>query len=172
MNKITEIEKDIFLFEVLTERDIQKLISLINEASSEKLKNTESCISQSDYYLNQKNKLKVLRPYFEYLWNALDYFKLNFPMIYGSKSLILHNYWFQKYSQNDNHDWHTHRNSNFANVVFLKGKNMQTEILGKNLKNVVYPGTMLTFPAFLKHRSKQNNFNQEKIIISFNSSIE
>ena len=80
--------------------------------------------------------------------------------------------WFQIYKKNSHHDWHNHPKTNFTNVLYLKGGScLQTELADHQLNDIVYPGTILTFPGFMKHRSKINTDSKEKIIISFNTSL-
>jgi|TARA_Y100000114_G_scaffold128755_1_gene125914 hypothetical protein len=77
------------------------------------------------------------------------------------------NFWFQQYTDNGLHSWHTHAGSHFSNVYFLECPDgYSTEF--KNFKCVCEEGDILSFPAFLPHRSPLLKNNNRKTIIAFN----
>ena len=84
--------------------------------------------------------------------------------------------WFQWYETNDYHDWHTHPKCHFTSIYYLNlpNKNIKTSIKDfDNFKNFdIKEGQILTFPSFWSHKSPPNNFEEAKIIISFNTNIE
>jgi len=84
----------------------------------------------------------------------------------------IQNIWFQQYKEGDEHDWHNHPHTQFSNVYFLElpSTNMKTEFATHPDINVS-EGDVITFPAHLVHRSKPNQSNKRKTIISFNSSF-
>jgi len=84
--------------------------------------------------------------------------------------------WYQRYSEQGTHDWHNHGKTQFANSYFLElpDSTYKTEIVGSNGEIIEYDakeGDVVTFPAWLKHRSKPNG-KERKTIIAFNSSFE
>ena len=87
--------------------------------------------------------------------------------------MIVQNIWYQQYNSNDEHDWHTHTGSHYTNIYFveLPDKDMKTEIL--DMANIdVKEGDIISFPAFIFHRSKPNKSNKRKTVISFNTSFD
>jgi len=86
------------------------------------------------------------------------------------------NTWFQQYLKNGTHAWHNHANTQFTNCYFIElpNKKYKTQIVGKNGKQIEYEakeGDVITFPAWMKHRSPPNCKNR-KTIISFNSNYD
>ena len=87
----------------------------------------------------------------------------------------IENGWFQQYAKGGKHNWHCHTGTQFTNCYYLElpDANYKTEIkdLNGNLINIdVKEGDLLTFPAYLLHRSKSNG-NKRKTVISFNSNF-
>lgn len=80
--------------------------------------------------------------------------------------------WYQIYKKNNFHQLHTHAKTNFTNVFYLQlpGPDSTTSI--ENQKFTSGEGHLITFPGFYKHESKKNIYEKDKIIISFNSSVE
>ena len=84
--------------------------------------------------------------------------------------------WFQQYYDNGSHCWHTHPKCHFTNIYFLELPKTahKTEVIGLNNKLYSYEakeGSLITFPAFLQHRSEPNG-SDRKTIISFNTSYK
>ena len=151
----------------LNKNQINKSLKLIKKCKSEKF----DSISKTDWKIDKNEK----REYFDYLWKeCLEPFKESFSNLWGGRKLILHNYWFQIYSKNDEHDWHTHTHSNFTNILYLQNTDeTQTELYGMNFtNNAPTIGSILTFPAFYLHKSSCHNNKKPKIIVSFNTSIQ
>ena len=95
-----------------------------------------------------------------------------------TKEMTIHHAWFQQYWQFDKHDWHTHGQAQFANIYYLElpDKNNKTEFFNvldqKIIKEIeIEEGDLITFPAYIIHRSNTNSAKQ-KTVISFNSSFE
>jgi hypothetical protein len=151
-------------------KEINKnLLDLINKIPRNPLiEDLNSTISHTDFNLPQNFKreyleyfFEIIKPYFEEIC-----YKLN------SKKIKINNAWFQQYTKNNFHKWHTHPKTNFTNVYFveLPNKSLSTEILGqKNLE--LEEGDLLTFPAFYYHRSPVNLSEKRKTIISFNIDV-
>ena len=87
-------------------------------------------------------------------------------------NLILHNIWFQQYEQLDEHDWHTHTESQFTNIYYVELPDGEKTELFDEVDIDIKEGDILSFPAYIFHRSKPNISNQRKTVISFNSSFE
>ena len=73
------------------------------------------------------------------------------------------------YKKGDYHNWHTHPMANFSHVLFLQANGM-TEIQRSKYKNQDPEGAILTFPAFLKHKSPPAK--DEKIVMAFNTNLQ
>tara|TARA_R100000353_G_C6500174_1_gene194014 strand:- start:619 stop:1128 length:510 start_codon:yes stop_codon:yes gene_type:complete len=169
MHTITEIKKYIYFYEKLDDVHINHIIKLIKEFSCPNINLPGLKTIKSDWDVSPD----VERKYFNYFVNnAKDFQKLLMKKLDVNK-IGVDNFWFQIYSKSDYHHWHTHPRTNFTNILYLKGgEEIQTELKGFKLKKFIYPGTILTFPSFIKHRSKINNSGDEKIVISFNTSVE
>ena len=90
-----------------------------------------------------------------------------------SLKLTVQNLWYQQYNLGDYHNWHNHPKCHYTNVYYveLPNEGMNTEIL--NVENIdIKEGDILSFPAFMFHRSKTIKSNQRKTIISFNTSFD
>lgn len=85
------------------------------------------------------------------------------------------NLWFQEYVFGDYHGWHSHPDATFSNVYFLElpDKKMATEFISPYSKKIVKidcsEGDLITFPAYLNHRSPRNLSNDKKTVLVFNS---
>ena len=165
MKKITEVKPFIFLYEKLEPKEIKTIISLVKKAPHQKYNN----VSRTDWGITSLDE----EPYFNYVWECLKDFRKAYCDLFGMPILTIDgSSWFQIYKKNSHHDWHNHPKTNFTNVLYLKGGScLQTELADHQLNDIVYPGTILTFPGFMKHRSKINTDSKEKIIISFNTSL-
>jgi len=80
--------------------------------------------------------------------------------------------WFQQYNQSNVHTWHNHAFTQFTNCYFLElpDASHKTEILDMNGNTLEYDakeGDIITFPAWMKHRSKPNE-GEQKTVIAFN----
>jgi len=90
----------------------------------------------------------------------------------------INNGWYQQYTGDNEHKWHNHPGTNFSNVYFLEmpEKQMQTQFYNILTKSIVTfdleEGDLLTFPAYLLHRSNKINSTKRKTIISFNSDFK
>lgn len=93
--------------------------------------------------------------------------------------------WMQQYTYKDDanekpagcHPWHNHAGCHFTNIYFLdiSHKEQRTEIVAPNLQPIEYDaveGDIITFPAWMAHRSAPNIYGSTKTIISFNSNYE
>ena len=95
---------------------------------------------------------------------------------FWNAQLIIANIWFQVYRKGDFFKAHTHPNGNFTNVFFLHlpNKNLSTKLKAQDDVEInidLDEGDILTIPAYLKHESPLISQDNEKYILSFNSSI-
>lgn len=125
-----------------------------------------------------------------------DYFKAPEPTLYsdlffrnfvpeltdlarklGSNEWAVDDIWFQQYLKDDTHHWHTHAKCHFTNVYFLElpDTSLTTEVYDpfdqRILELECNEGDVITFPAWVPHRSAPNPSDQRKTIISFNTSL-
>ena len=116
------------------------------------------------------------REYLEYFFNNVISETMNsISQTLGLSSWTADDAWYQRYSEQGTHDWHNHGKTQFANSYFLElpDSTYKTEIVGSNGEIIEYDakeGDVVTFPAWLKHRSKPNG-KERKTIIAFNSSF-
>tara|TARA_R110000787_G_C13429912_1_gene445499 strand:- start:1299 stop:1805 length:507 start_codon:yes stop_codon:yes gene_type:complete len=144
----------------------KNLLSLINKMPKRKLKTRYKNMSNSDWDIPRDFK----RDYLDYFYKIIEPYMGELAKGFNSKKWTINNCWFQQYKKLDNHEWHTHPQTNFTNVYFveLPSKSIGTEVL--NTKNLnLKEGDLLTFPGYFYHRSPVNFTNKRKTIISFNS---
>jgi hypothetical protein len=150
-------------------KEINKnLLDLIDKISINSLKEDFSSICNTDWNLPKNLK----REYLEYFFVILKPYLQKICYQLNCRKIEINNAWFQQYTKNDLHQWHTHPKTNFTNIYFveLPNKSLATEILGqKNLE--LNEGDLLTFPAFYYHRSPVNLSGKRKTIISFNTDV-
>lgn len=150
-------------------KEINKnILSLIDKIPNNQMQKNGDKIYHTDWNLPDNFK----REYLDYFIKIIQPYLNEISIKLSSKILKISNIWFQQYKKLDTHTWHTHSESNFTNVYFveLPSKSLGTEILNHN-KLDLNEGDLLTFPAYLYHRSPVNNTEGRKTIISFNSNI-
>lgn len=150
-------------------KEINKnILSLIDKIPNNPIQKKQDKIYHTDWNLPENFK----REYLEYFITIIKPYLNDLSVKLNSKVLKISNIWFQQYGKLDTHDWHTHAEANFTNVYFveLPSKSLGTEILNHN-KLDLNEGDLLTFPAYLYHRSPVNITEERKTIISFNSNI-
>ena len=104
--------------------------------------------------------MQVVSPHVEMIRKKLDVAKAE-----------IDNFWFQTYGRNGKQGWHTHPRTHFSNVYYLESpEGSGTEF--KNLDVQCEEGDILSFPAFLPHRSPPLLSDSTKTIIAFNCSFD
>lgn len=106
---------------------------------------------------------------------------LNFPIlknlrqqiifILDSHNLLLNNNWAQLYNKNDAHDVHIHPDSDYSGVIYIQGKS-PTIFYNRSFDNYSYEfkkNKLLLFPSDIPHQVKKLDSNEERLIISFNT---
>mgnify|MGYP003113401691 FL=1 len=118
---------------------------------------------------------------------------LDFPMLKNLKNSIekvlaklnlnLGNSWVQSYKKNNYHIIHTHPNSVYSGIIYIKGCDNGTKFLhpyGGMLEavsnrfnhifdNKFVENTMILFPSFVSHYVEKHTSKNERIVISFNT---
>jgi cupin superfamily acireductone dioxygenase involved in methionine salvage len=151
----------------------ENILSLIEKIPSEGYYTDNCNLDFTDWNLPRE----VKREYLGYFYHkiAKDYTQW-FCKKYNLTKYSIHNGWYQQYLEGHFHNYHSHPNCNFTNIYFVETpeKEMITDILdadGKKINLKCKEGQIISFPAFLLHRSKPNNTKSRKTIISFNSSF-
>lgn len=150
-------------------KEINKnILSLIDKIPNNRIQKNGDKIYHTDWNLPKNFK----REYLDYFVKILNPYLEKISIKLSSNTIKISNIWFQQYNKLDTHTWHTHPESNFTNVYFveLPSKSLGTEILNYD-KLDLNEGDLLTFPAYLYHRSPANITEARKTIISFNSNI-
>ena len=149
----------------------QKFLKFIDEMPNSSLNN----ISKTDWNLPKEHK----REYLEYFYDIITPYMNTMSKKLKCRNWDISNGWFQVYSENDSHSWHTHSKSNYTNIYYinLPDKSVKTQVYDVVTKKViddfqVTEGQLLTMPANLIHTSPENKTNDKKVIISFNSNFE
>jgi len=106
---------------------------------------------------------KMIHPYMEALRKKLKF-----------EEWHIQNTWYQQYIKKDKHLWHCHNESNWSNIYYLELPKTTETLFFDTIKNEtkrveVVEGQLLTFPSSLIHCSPENNTDDRKTIISFNS---
>ena len=145
-----------------------KILSLIDKIPNNPIIENNDNIKHSDYNLPKGFK----REYLEYFFEVIKPYFIEMCLKLHTKKIQISRAWFQQYTKNCEHRWHTHPQCNFTNVYFveLPFKSLATEILNHPNLNL-NEGDLLTFPAYYFHRSPLNLSEKRKTIISFNSDV-
>jgi len=152
------------------EKHKKNIIDLIYQIPLHSFENETQKITHTDWGLAKQNT----GFYKKYI---VDNFFSDFGKDLANSITLEHlsvsNMWFQVYRKGDFHNYHTHPKANLANVFYinLPNKSMKTNFKNDILNVDVEEGDILTFPAFLVHASPINTFNEEKIVISFNTDL-
>ena len=156
---------------------------LFNVQEHNKIKNkvlkeidkTPSTKTQGVYKTDWKTDPSLKRPYWEnYVKlladNCIDILKKDLYKDVKQKTWH-HNHWFHQYEKSYGFGWHTHGESNFSGIYYvrLSDKKYKTEFNGYDLP--IEEGNILIFPSFLLHRSPLINNKTKKTIVSFNFSF-
>lgn len=144
------------------------LINAIKKSQGESYEDENQRIIFTDYSFSNtpRSWIDIFYPNIQpYLFEMASFLKCNKYMI--------NQIWFQIYNKGDYHGWHTHIGCNFTNVYFLQlpNKTMKTQLYNNETIDL-NEGDILTIPSYLLHRSIENSFDEQKIIISFNTNFE
>ncbi len=120
--------------------------------------------------------------------NILDFpvlknLKNNIEEVLSKLDLHLGNSWVQSYKKNNHHIIHTHPNSVYSGIIYVKGCDNGTKFLhpyGGMLESVsnrfnhifdnkFVENTMILFPSFVSHYVEKHTSKNERIVISFNT---
>lgn len=151
------------------------IISLLKQSTRNSINDNNQKIYWTDW--NPSCEIEE-QPYHKYIKSKIinDFVKYFCKIFNRPNKIRIPNLWFQIYKKDDFHEYHVHSDTHFTNIFYvdLPNKEVKTDILdlkGSKVNLNVREGDILTIPAYLLHRSPVNKFNEEKIIISFNSSF-
>ena len=163
--KIQEIKTKVFKQSV-NNKDIikEKLLSWFHKEPVVSL-GTNYNISKTDW----KKSFDMNRDYVKYLLKEFTPYINNIGEDLKTEKCSIFDMWYQQYNKNDNHEWHNHGVTNWANIYFVElPDETGTEFLDFKVDDIK-EGDLLTFPAYYMHRSPINKSNERKPIVSFNS---
>ena len=172
---IKKIDSFCIINKIKEHKTIKKnLLNLIKKIPLNSIKNNTSNIEHTDWNLPKDIK----REYLDLFYNIVRPYMFDMMKKLYCSNWIVRNGWFQQYKKNNNHTWHNHCGVNFSNIYYLEmpEQNMKTEFFDILTKKIitfnVKEGDLLTFPAFMIHRSDEIKNLKRKTIISFNSDFE
>ncbi len=139
-----------------------------------KLNITEAEINQVLLLLKKDNLMEMKTTY-----SKLNV--LNFPLLKQLKKqitdildkhkLLLTNNWAQLYNKKDNHGIHNHVGSTYSGIFYIQGLSPTIfydreyiTYIKKFVKN-----ELLLFPSYIPHEVKPLEFNEQRLVISFNT---
>lgn len=156
-------DKFIFISKIRNFKDKNKrIIDVINKLSHKELLSGNERVTKTDWDIKNSKK-----DYFFHIDFDIDKHLEKQSAILGNVSVEIDNVWYQQYSTNSSHGWHTHAGAHFSNVYFVEcEEGQQTEF--KNFKIDVQEGDLISFPAFLPHQSKEIKSGR-KTVIAFNT---
>ena len=116
---------------------------------------------------------------FDYL-NILNFpifkkFKKQITDILDKHNLVLTNNWAQLYNSNNKHIIHTHYGSVYSGIIYINGLKPSPTIFYDSLFNMYNhkfkKNTLLMFPSMTPHEVKSLKTDEQRLIISFNTTM-
>ena len=139
-----------------------------------KLNITEAEINQVLLLLKKDNLMEMKTTY-----SKLNV--LNFPLLKQLKKqitdildkhkLLLTNNWAQLYNKKDNHSIHTHVGSTYSGIFYIQGLS-STIFYDRDYRTYIkklVKNELLLFPSYIPHEVKPLEFNEQRLVISFNT---
>jgi len=153
----------------------ETLLSMIDKSYNDNLNVKDDYYGDEIHRLDWSKNLNYDREWIKYIKPRLEEHFTICANDLNYKECEVRGMWYQQYLTNNVHGWHTHGETNFANVYFLDlpDESMKTQfydITERKIMNEidVKEGQLLTFPAHILHRSPPNTSDSVKTIISFN----
>jgi len=145
------------------------ILDLISKIPSTKMSTEWENINNTDWELPKDYKREYLDYFYKHIRGLLD----NITHYMGMTRYEITAGWYQQYYKNNFHNWHVHPNCHFTNVFFLELPDVKykTQIYNSNgeiIKVDAKEGDVITFPAYLNHRSDIIETENRKTVISFN----
>jgi len=152
-----------------------EILDIINTSPYDTQHSGGSYINKTDFKINE------YRPYAKLFTHLINPYHvalnkhLSIPL--RKIKINIDNLWFQQYTKNDTHTWHTHPKANFSNILYIeKPEGVHTQFYCPITGNVFYinnlkEGSVITFPAYMIHRSSENKSTANKTVIVYNSNV-
>lgn len=138
----------------ITEAEINQVLLLVKDDDTKEMKTTY-------------NRLNVLN------FPLLNNLKKQVTNILDKQKLLLTDNWAQLYNINHEHGIHSHTNSYYSGIIYIKGnKTNPTIFYSKTFNKYLHEfkeNTMLLFPSYIPHEVKQLTKNEKRLVISFNT---
>jgi len=132
--------------------EINQILFLVKDVQTNEQKNTYE-------YLNILN-FPILKNLKQQIITTLD-----------SHELFLRNNWAQLYNKNDAHDVHTHLGSDYSGIIYIQGES-PTLFYDRSFSSYSYKfkkNKLLLFPSHIPHQVKRLDSNEERLVVSFNT---
>lgn len=173
--RVAEIKSYYFVSTVREHAEYKKkLLNEIDEMPSINVDQPHEKIDKTDFWISSLYK----RKYLDTFYGIISPYMIEICNQLKNAEWKIHNAWFQQYEKQGKHGWHTHPETNWTNVYYLElpNPNLKTEIYDSIANKIIdtieiNEGDILTVPAYFLHKSKENDSNKRKTIISFNSSF-
>ena len=137
-------------------------------------KSENQAISNTDYFSRTEEVNRLYSPIVnQVVMNTVNTLQkiLNPPNV----SIYAGNIWFQQYIKNDRHGWHIH-SGYYSSIYYVElpenTPKTTFKIFDEEIEFDVYEGCVISFPAIAVHQSKQNQSDNRKTIISFNTKFK
>tara|TARA_Y100001972_G_scaffold98394_1_gene121780 strand:+ start:1030 stop:1521 length:492 start_codon:yes stop_codon:yes gene_type:complete len=157
----------IFKTKVESHQEIkEKLLEQINQIPNNPMRSEGQNIIHTDWNLPREMHREYAKLFIEtvtpHIHKMVDEFQV--------QEAKIDNFWFQTYGENGKHSWHTHPQTNYANVYFLEcPEGYSTQF--KNFQEICEEGDIISFPAFLPHCSPPIEKGCKKTVIAFNTNF-
>lgn len=135
-------------------------------------------IHKTDFFDKFYNEPQGPDPYFLYFDECEPEFHEFMKKTYAIHGFQMVGHWFQQYTRNHEHGWHTHPRSNLSLVYFveLDDPSLVTEFYDVYEKKIFQPdakeGDIVVFDSYMPHRAPINLTDTRKTIMSVNLNIE
>ena len=138
----------------ITDEEINQVLLLVNNMNSPNQKTTY-------------NNLNVLN------FPALKNLKKQVTDILDKHEILLADNWAQLYNKGNKHNIHTHYGSIYSGIIYLKGNNPSSTVFYSGVFKKYFhdfkKNTLLMFPSNIPHEVMPLEKDEERLIISFNT---
>lgn len=172
---VNEFKSFYFISKIKEHKDNKdKILKLIEKIPRTDLDEKSAAhVTHSDWFIERDYP----REYLDFFYKMVTPYMNEMMKVLKCRSWRINNGWFQQYSKNDFHSWHIHSGVNYSSVYYLElpSKEEKTQIYNvlddKIIDISVTEGDLITFPAYLIHRSKPL-VDDRKTVIAFNSDFD
>jgi hypothetical protein len=166
------IDTEYFITELPNFEEFKKEIEVITDnIPSLPIKDSYETIDYTDWSVPYK-----MKPYYEVAVKYLTPFLEGMAEKLYCKYYSVHEFWYQRYKENDFQKWHNHVGCMYTNVLFLdlESPSFATEIADLSNNKVLKfdnltEGKIISFPAHILHRAPKITHGK-KTVLAFNTS--